>query len=63
MVALLGLIPRVSIDLEQMLLTRLSRGHRWLSRGAKEQNKGPPMRSLWEVSDVRSKKDTFKVDI
>ena len=31
-------------------------------RGAKEQ-KGPPMRSVWEVSDVRSKKDTFKVDI
>ena len=32
-------------------------------RGAKEQHKGPPMGSLWEVSDVRSKKDTFKVDI
>ena len=32
-------------------------------RGAKEQNKGPPMGSVWEVSDVRSKKDAFKVDI
>ena len=32
-------------------------------RGAKGQNKGLPMGSMWEVSDVRSKKDTFKVDI
>ena len=32
-------------------------------RGAKGQNKGPPMGSVWEVSDVRSEKDTLKVDI
>ena len=30
-------------------------------RGAKEQNKGPPMGSVWEVSDVRSKRIPSKL--